>query len=259
MKANSRRRLKKHMTRKYEFAKFVALARRSRWAALSLALWFLSLGLSANAQEGTFVTFDAPGAGMGPFEGTLPFAIDPAGVITGAYFDANFVPHGFLRFANGTVTPFDVPGAVSTYPSGGISLSGAITGTYGGPNGSGGFVRAPNGSFTTFDFGFPDLFVASPLSISPAGTIAGTYIDATDFALHGFLRNPDGTTTTFEAPGAGTSFLQGTQPVSISPGGTVAGCYVDAHSVGHGFVRAKDGTLTMFDVPNSTNLLLLHV
>ena len=54
---------------------------------------------------GTFVTFDAPGA----FQGTFPSSISQAGAITGYYYDANFVPHGFLRASNGTFITFDVP------------------------------------------------------------------------------------------------------------------------------------------------------
>src|SRR5207248_3394543 len=46
-------------------------------------------------------------------------------------------------------------------------------------------------------------------SINPAGTITGRYSDASD-VLHGFLRTPDGTITTFDAPNAGTDPCQGT-------------------------------------------------
>ena len=43
------------------------------------------------------ITFDAPGAGAGPFQGTLAFAINPGGTIAGYYFDPNPVTHGFVR------------------------------------------------------------------------------------------------------------------------------------------------------------------
>ena len=230
------------MTRKYEFAKFVALARRSRWAALSLALWFLSLGLSANAQEGTFVTFDAPGAGTGALQGTVPLAIDPAGTITGFYTDAaTGTNRGFVRTPDGAITTFDgIPW--------GISLSGTITGTAstGGP--TTGFVRARDGSITTFEV--PDAVNGVfPSGISPAGVITGTYFDANG-ATHGFLRAPDGTITAFDAPGAGTGFFEGTWALNINPPGAVAGCYEDFDS-SHGFLRARDGTITTFDAPDA--------
>ena len=40
--------------------------------------------------------FDAPGAGTGSNQGTLPLAITPAGVIMGLYRDAKNLSHGFL-------------------------------------------------------------------------------------------------------------------------------------------------------------------
>lgn len=50
------------------------------------------------AADGTLTTLDVPGAGAGTGfdQGTLAQSINPAGVITGYYFDANGVAHGFL-------------------------------------------------------------------------------------------------------------------------------------------------------------------
>jgi hypothetical protein len=45
---------------------------------------------------GTFITFDAPGAGTSPLQGTAPLGITPAGEIMGLYVDANRLVHGFL-------------------------------------------------------------------------------------------------------------------------------------------------------------------
>ena len=42
-------------------------------------------------RQPTIITFDAPGAGTGPFQGTQPSAINPAGVICGVISDANRV------------------------------------------------------------------------------------------------------------------------------------------------------------------------
>jgi hypothetical protein len=77
-----------------------------------------------------------------------------------------------------------------------------------------------------------------------------------NFVVHGFLRAPDGTITTIDAPGAGAGAFPsgGTWAFGINPQGTVAGCYIDNSNVGHGFVRNRKGTLTAFDVPDSTNL-----
>ncbi len=50
--------------------------------------------------------------------------------------------------------------------------------------------------------------------INPAGAITGFYVDP-NHVNHGFVRAPDGTITTFDAPGA----VNGTAPSSIDPGG----------------------------------------
>ena len=42
------------------------------------------------------ITFDAPGAGTGPGQGTFAAAMDTGGTITGWYLDAGDVFHGFL-------------------------------------------------------------------------------------------------------------------------------------------------------------------
>ena len=59
------------------------------------------------------------------------------------------------------------------------------------------------------------------------------------------------TITTFDAPGAGTGFFQGTFVNSMNPAGTIAGFYTDANYVVHGFLRAKDGAITAVDPPGS--------
>src|SRR5205809_325616 len=135
----------------------------------------------------TITTFDAPGAGTGPGQGTIAFAINPAGTISGRYADAGGATHGILRAPDGTITTFDAPDA----------------GT--GP-GQGTFV------FTGF-------------CLNPAGVIAGSSLDASD-VYHGVLRAPDGTITTFDVPGAGTGPFQGTLPLAINQTGSIRGSYI---------------------------------
>src|SRR5262245_60680240 len=88
-------------------------------------------------------------------------------------------------------------------------------------------------SFTTFDP--PGSQFASPVSINPAGQITGNYFDA-NFAQRGFLRDADGTITTFDAPNA----FFGTSPNFITPQGLIVGTYVDANFNAQPFLRAKD-------------------
>src|SRR4029077_2025395 len=180
--------------------------------AFCLVLCTLGLGLSANAggTKTTITTFDAPGAGTAPGQGTFANALNDSGVITGFIRDANAARHGFLRAPDGTFIIFDDPNA------GTCSFS---CGTIG--NGQG--TRA--------------------YAINPAGEIVGFYTD-NSARCHGYVRAANGTFTQIDAPDAGTGpSPQGTfpsefTPMGINPGGAIIGLYVDASSVQHGFVRA---------------------
>jgi hypothetical protein len=59
------------------------------------------------------------------------------------------------------------------------------------------------------------------------------------------------TITTFDAPGAGTGFFEGTFANSMNPAGVITGFYTDTSSVAHGFLRATDGIITTFDAPGA--------
>jgi hypothetical protein len=87
-------------------------------------------------------------------------------------------------------------------------------------------------------------------SINPKGAITFWDQDASG-VYHGDVRAPDGTITTFDAPGAGTGASQGTQAANINPAGAITGNYVDASAVAHGFLRAPGGVFTTFDAPGA--------
>src|SRR5262245_51950922 len=108
------------------------------------------------APQPAFIMFDAPGA----VNGTYGQAINSSGGIVGSYFDENFVPHGFVRDRDGTITAFDAPGGVA--------------GT---------------------EIGGNDIF--APGAMNPAGAITGTYFDES-FVSHGFLRTHHGSLTMFD-------------------------------------------------------------
>jgi len=84
------------------------------------------------SNQGTFSTFNAPGAGTGAGQGTLPESNNTTGVIAGNYIDGNFLNHGFLLNTQGNFSVFDVPGAGTGAGQGTIPLansnSGVITG-----------------------------------------------------------------------------------------------------------------------------------
>jgi len=86
-----------------------------------------------------------------------------------------------------TITKFDVPGAIATFPTS-INPAGVITGFYRGSGGVHGFVRDARGAFTSFDP--PGSFSTDPTSINPAGEITGFYHDFFDARVaHGFVRS----------------------------------------------------------------------
>ena len=52
------------------------------------------------ARDGSFTIVEPPGTGTGPFQGVgvaLFYGLNPAGVLTNSYIDANDVNHGFMR------------------------------------------------------------------------------------------------------------------------------------------------------------------
>jgi len=212
------------------------------------------------APHGKFTSFDDPDAGTTAYLGTFAWNINPAGVIAGNYWDANSIRHGFVRTRDGKFTNFDPPGSVSTFVclAECINAVGAATGTYYDAEGLGhGFVRAPDGRIT--EFNVPDAGTNGSqgqgtfvVSINTEGAVTGQYVSS-DNVTHSYVRNPDGSITTFKVPGAGTdgSQYQGTYAEAISDAGTVTGQYIDSNDVQHGFVRAPNGTITEFDAPGA--------
>jgi len=227
-----------------------------------LALTIL-LGLAVvaapSSQAQTFTTFDAPGAGTGANQGTVPISIDTAGDVTGIYWDASNLAHGFVRAANGTITDFDAPGAGTgknqgTFPFS-INTAGAIAGMYSdASNWYHGFVLPANGTITTIDVpgAIADWHAGTtPMSVNAAGDVTGFYRD-TGLVYHGFVRAANGTTTfPIDAPGAGAGTYEGTEPLSINAAGDIAGFYTDATFTHHGFVLPANGTITTFDAPGA--------
>lgn len=77
--------------------------------------------------------FDAPNAGDGWGLGTIAYAINTAGSVTGTAADNSHVYHGFVRLSAGKITGFDAPGAgggsrEGTLPAA-INDTGVIAGT----------------------------------------------------------------------------------------------------------------------------------
>ncbi len=219
-------------------------------AAAGEALARAADAMPAPNVAGTFIEFDAPGAGTGFGQGTFPFAINPVGTIVGYYNDASYIGHGFVRTAGGTIVTFDAPDQVNGTNATAINAEGTVTGYYNDANYNGhGFVRTWDGAITEFDAP-NDVYGTYPAGIDDAGVVAGTYYDANN--IHGFLRSRKGTIVTFDDPSAGTGVFQGTSAEGIDALGAVAGCYTDSSSASYAFLRARDGAFTTLAPPTST-------
>jgi hypothetical protein len=132
-----------------------------------------------------------------------------------------------------------------------INNQGGIAGYY--TFGSGltphGFVRAANGTITTFDYPRVPTFGTFVFSINAAGAITGYYVGGTfPFTNHGFVRDPEGNFTSFDPPGSTSTIAQ-----SINARGAITGYYNASNLLIHGFVRQPDGTIVTFDPPDSTS------
>ena len=241
------------------------LATKATMLALSLLLMVPQRNQAARIDGSpeagaTFTTFDCPGAGTAPLQGTGGISINSAGTIAGfcVLAGSGNVAHGFVRAADGTITLFDAPGAGTgknqgTFPIS-INTGGVITGMFSDTNSVyHGFVRAAGGTITAFDAPGATLSGHAgtvAMSINTAGTITGMYRDST-LVYHGFMRAAGGTISSFDAPGAGSGYVQGTQPLSINTAGAITGYYRDSNYVDHGFVRAANGTFTAIDAPGA--------
>jgi len=195
------------------------------------------------ARNGTITTFDVDGAQV-----TFVNDINSAGTITGSYAEVNTETignRGYLRAADGSITKFDVPGAYDTAPMA-INPAGTIVGSYnylGDLYRDFAFLRSADGTILTFTVpGSTSQNI--PTDINALGAITGRYRETTASPFAGFIREPDGSITTFKVG-------SDTEPVAINSKGDVAG-----NASGYGFLRHDDGTVEIIEVPGST---LTHV
>lgn len=221
-----------------------------------LTLLFL-LVVTDQATGQQITKFDAPNSGTVAFSGTFPTGINQAGTITGNVTDDDYGTHGFVGTLAHGFADFDAPGANpvvgGTFPAG-INDLGVVTGYDIDTNSVyHGFVRTPDGRIVIFDDSQSPAGTGGnqgtvPQAINDLGEIAGNYADGNG-TVHGFVRTPRGTITTFDAPGA----PEGTYPSSINDFGAIAGVFYDVNFQGHVFVRTPDGRIATFDPPNSVS------
>lgn len=96
------------------------------------------------------------------------------------------------------------------------------------------------------------IFCTQAFAMNASGAVVGWYADATQ-AMHGFLRQADGSFVGIDPPGAtcGAVLRLCSQPAGINQAGAITGFYVDANSAGHAYIRDPDGEYTTFDFPGA--------
>lgn len=217
----------------------------------------LAIAVAASAQGPQFVTFDGPGASS---YGTVPADMNIAGTITGYYWDANYVAHGFVRNADGKITSFDAPGAGTvandyngTFAAG-INQFGVVAGYINDANDvSYGFIRTPDGKFKFFSEPNADTNPADAggtviTGINDLGAMAGYYFDTTpSHMIHGFFLSPEGQFTSFDPPGSIETVTDG--PLNLE--GAIVGWYLDANNLYHAMERYPNGTIKTWVLPGA--------
>ena len=100
-----------------------------------------------------------------------------------------------------------------------------------------------NGEATYVSFSVPGAIQGTfPMSINASMTVTG-YYNPSSTETRGFLRDPDGTFTTFDIPGAVL-----TVPESINTAGDVTGFYQLPAGLSQGFLRYAGGRIVTFDL-----------
>jgi hypothetical protein len=84
------------------------------------------------------------------------------------------------------------------------------------------------------------------LGLNDLGAVAGYYGDSGG-KVHGFVRDPFGKITEFDAPDA----VCGTVPLNPNNAGAIDGFYFDSNCIPHGFVRDRFGKFIEFDAPGA--------
>lgn len=192
--------------------------------------------------DGTITAYDVSGVS----NCACTTGINDSGTIVGWYDDSSGFDHGFLITTDGTITTFDVPGAVTTQPSG-INAEGYVVGGYSTTSGGHGFIMAPDGNFTSFDD--PDGTGVFPMSINDNGDVAGYYYTGSINTI-GFVRTADGTFKTIDCPDSGTEC----KVMSINNAQQIAGSsYTGSQTIG--FSQSSDGTTETFHPRSAVAIL----
>lgn len=196
--------------------------------------------------NGTITVFDFPN---GVF--TTPTAVN-SGLIVGYSEQSGPLRSsepGFLRGQNGGFASIIPPAATDVFPTA-INPSGEIVGWYiNTAYNRNSFIRA-NGSITVLTLSSIESQINA---INPAGQCTGFYLEQNTGDFLGFLRQPDGSVTSFNALNA-----TGTFPEAINARGQIAGSWRESNFP-RGFMRDINGNITVIEFPGAKQTQVLGI
>jgi hypothetical protein len=152
------------------------------------------------------------------------------------------------------ITTFDPLGSYGTQPWS-ISDTGWITGDWYDVNGvERGFVRAPDGTITTFDVAtvVPGTTGCQGCEINSKGEVAGCFWNSIGNST-GFRRTPDGKITPiYGAPDAGTGPNQGSMAMALNDAGLILGQDTISDTLQYSLLVTPDNHFIIFNPPGTT-------
>lgn len=190
--------------------------------------------------NGTFIQLDVPGStGF-----TNVAGINADGQIAGTYFASGGSQQSYFWDVKNPsqYVAFTVSGSTATVATG-INKSGEITGLYDDGAGTHAFIRSPDGTISTFDFGGGNT-VNGPLLINTRGQITGGVFNLGFNG--GFLRTPNGQFIYWAV-----TLHVGPQPQGINESGVIVGYFYSDSGSDYAFVRDAAGNITNITVPFS--------
>jgi hypothetical protein len=187
-----------------------------------------------------------------------PAGLNNTGTIVGLYRQTGqLVNLGFLA-GGGNLVTISPPAGSSGAVANAVNDSGVSTGFFEGVGlPETGFVRAADGTITTFDavaYAGPYYPQTDPIAVNNAGTVAGTFKvlkcieNCRTQVAKGFLRDAAGQITTFTVGGKlAKTWLNGLNNL-----GQATGSFDAPRQAQQGYVRNADGSVVTFAVPTMT-------
>jgi hypothetical protein len=171
--------------------------------ALLLSAIFLVATAPLALAQGTYTQIDVPGS-----VATFAQGIDSAGDVSGYYFDADNVYHGFL-LSGGTYITLDYPGAAVTAATGISDSGGEVVGYQYSVSGETGFTYDTQTQvFTEISYlAGADIY---PFAVNDAGRVVGYISQAS--GSYGFEMAVSGPVVELTSPGGATPTCTGLPP-----------------------------------------------